>query len=87
MFANNRLSALIDSGKTPEQIHDRCEAPHPIATLLVLLSPDIAWLNHSTSPMQKYDGTDCIAALVPMKYVIRRAVPPCRPLQDLCVSY
>ena len=24
VFANNRLSALIDSGKTPEEIHDRC---------------------------------------------------------------
>ena len=24
------------------------------------------------SPLEKYDGTDCIAALVPMKYVIRR---------------
>ncbi|KAI1791339.1 S-adenosyl-L-methionine-dependent methyltransferase [Ganoderma leucocontextum] len=41
VFANNRLSALIDSGKTPEQLRD--------------------------GPTQKYEGTDCIAALVPMK--------------------
>ncbi|TBU24980.1 S-adenosyl-L-methionine-dependent methyltransferase [Dichomitus squalens] len=41
VFANNRLSSIIDSGKTPEQLR--------------------------IAPSKKYDGTDCVAALVPMK--------------------
>ncbi|KAI0737534.1 S-adenosyl-L-methionine-dependent methyltransferase [Daedaleopsis nitida] len=60
VFANNRLSALVDSGKTLEQLR---------AAFVYLGSSHPGWESTdptSFSPTSKHDGTDGIAAFVAM---------------------
>ncbi len=61
VFASNRITSLLDTGKTPEQIRAKC-----------VLTPICALVRCSSipcSPQNKYDDSNGIAALVPMLYV------------------
>ena len=65
MFANNRLSSIIDSGKTPEQLRDAYVALIPPGYKMRVTINEFP-----SSSLKKYEGTDCIAALVSLKYVL-----------------